>query len=69
MSHNRYSFQFAEHCETLEQNIKNVQERAKIEAEMDDTWADVYDNDDRNVRFPLFVSVEIQSLNNWWEKL
>lgn len=39
----------ADHCAQLEKNIAAVQERLKIEAEMDDTWADD-DNDDKNVR-------------------
>lgn len=42
-------WQFGDHCAQLEKNIALVQERVKIEAEMDDTWADD-DNDERNVR-------------------
>lgn len=46
--------EFADHCENLEKNIAIVQERAKMEAEMDDPWADD-DNDDRNVRHSYFI--------------
>lgn len=42
-------WQFGDHCAHLEKNIALVQERVKIEAEMDDTWADD-DNYERNVR-------------------
>lgn len=40
--------QFGDHCAQLEKNIALVQDRVKIEAEIDDTWADD-DNDERNV--------------------
>lgn len=55
-------FQFADHCAHLEKNIALVQERVKIEAEMDDTWGDD-DNDDRNVSscFRLFLLFLIYS--------
>lgn len=33
-------FQFGEHCEHLERNIALVQERAKNDADLDDTWVD-----------------------------
>lgn len=51
-----YFVQFGDHCAQLEKNITLVQERAKMEAEMDDTWGDVDDHDvSRNVSFPLFI--------------
>lgn len=40
--------EFGDHCAQLEKNIALVQERVKIEAEMDDTWGDD-DNYDRLV--------------------
>lgn len=43
-----FKFQVAEHCASLEKNIAEHQERLKIQAELDDTWADD-DNDDKNV--------------------
>lgn len=55
----------------MEKNIASVQERIKIEAEMDDTWADD-DNDDRNVRIlavictiktDCFISTKIEFIS------
>lgn len=34
------SFQFGDHCAHLERNIALVQERAKNDADLDDTWVD-----------------------------
>lgn len=33
-------FQFGDHCAHLERNIAIVQERAKNDADLDDTWVD-----------------------------
>lgn len=40
-----------------------VQERVKIEAAMDDAWADD-DNDDRNVRIKHFVEITCKCFNS-----
>ncbi|XP_004536590.1 transcription initiation factor TFIID subunit 1 isoform X1 [Ceratitis capitata] len=40
--------EFAEHCAQLEQNISKVQERARADAELDDTWC----GDDQDYDFP-----------------
>lgn len=51
-------FQFQlDHCAHLERNIALVQERAKNEADMDDIWADVEENDDRNVSLKIILAI------------
>ncbi|XP_017474029.1 PREDICTED: transcription initiation factor TFIID subunit 1 isoform X2 [Rhagoletis zephyria] len=40
--------EFSEHCAQLEQNISKVQERARADAELDDTWC----GDDQDYDFP-----------------
>lgn len=57
-------FQFSAHCDQLEKNIAQVQERARVEAETDDTWqGDEHEMDimsgSSNTPDSVFVDTEV----------